>query len=138
MLQIVIDTCVLVSALKSRQGASYKILSLINTNKFSFHLSTALVLEYEDVLKRPELKVSLSAFEIDKLLNILCLLGNKQQIYFQWRPLLKDEKDDFAGELAINAKVDVIVTHNIKDFQNIKKFGVQVLTPQEFLRQIGE
>jgi putative PIN family toxin of toxin-antitoxin system len=137
-MQIVIDTCVLVSALKSKQGASYKILSLINANKFSFHISTALVLEYEDVLKRLRLKLNLTTLDIDKLLDILCLLGNKQQVYFQWRPLLNDEKDDFVGELAVNAKVDAIVTHNIKDFQNIKKFGVQVLTPQGFLRQIGE
>jgi putative PIN family toxin of toxin-antitoxin system len=124
--------------LLNQHGASYKILSLIKGNSFSFHLSTALVLEYEDVLKRPQLGLNLTEFEVDKLLDILCLLGNKQKVYFQWRPILNDQNDDFVGELAINAKVDAIVTHNIKDFQNIKKFGVQVFTPQEFLRLIGE
>ena len=62
----------------------------------------------------------------------------KQKIFYQWRPLLSDEKDNFVGELAINAQVQIIVTHNVKDFQNITKFGITVLTPKEFLQLIGE
>jgi putative PIN family toxin of toxin-antitoxin system len=138
MFEIIIDTCVLVAALKSQIGASFKILSLLRSNKFRIHLSTALVLEYEDVLKRPELNLSLTLQDIDKLLDILCLIGEKHQIFYQWRPLLGDEKDDFVGELAINSQAQVIVTHNVKDFQNITKFGIKVLTPQEFLHLIGE
>ena len=138
MPEIIIDTCVLVSALKSQLGASYKILSLLQSGKFTIHHSTALVLEYEDVLKRPQMNLSLTTQEIDKLLDILCLVGEKHKLFYSWRPLLKDEKDDFIGELAINAGVDAVVMHNIKDFQNITKFGIKVLTPQEFLRLIGE
>lgn len=138
MFKIIIDTCVLVSALKSQFGASFKILSLLKSDLFKIHLSTALVLEYEDVLKRPALKLNLTTDEIDKLLDILCLIGEKRQIFFQWRPLLSDEKDNFVGELAINSQADAIVTHNVKDFQNIKQFGIKVLTPQEFLQLIGE
>lgn len=138
MFEIILDTCVLVSALKSQLGAAFKILSLLRSNKFRIHLSTALVLEYEDVLKRPELKINLTTQDIDKLLDILCLLGEKHQIFYQWRPLLTDSKDDFVGELAINAQVHAIVTYNVKDFQNIKKFGIKILTPQEFLQLIGE
>jgi putative PIN family toxin of toxin-antitoxin system len=138
MLRIVIDTCVLVSAIKSNQGASYKLLSLLPKNIFTFHISTALVLEYEDVLKRPKLELSLTLFEVDKLLDILCLLGKKHLIHFQWRPLLNDQHDDFVGELAINAKVDMIVTHNVKDFGAISNFGIVIVTPHEFLKLIGE
>ena len=138
MIRIVIDTCVLVSAIKSNQGASFKLLSLLPKKIFTYHISTALVLEYEDVLKRPKLNLSLTSFEVDKLLDILCLLGKKHLIHFHWRPLLNDESDDFIGELAINAKVDVIVTHNIKDFGYISKFGIGIVTPHEFLKLIGE
>jgi putative PIN family toxin of toxin-antitoxin system len=138
MFEIVIDTCVLVSALKSKLGASFKILSLLQSGKFKIHLSTALVLEYEDVLKRPELGLSFTIQEIDKLLDVLCLIGEKQKIFYQWRPLLSEEKDNFVGELAINAQVQTIVTHNVKDFQNITKFGIKVITPKEFLQLIGE
>lgn len=138
MFEVVLDTCVLVSALKSQIGASFKILTLLRSNKFRIHLSTALVLEYEDVLKRPELNLNLTLQEIDKLLDILCLLGEKHHIFYQWRPLLSDVKDDFVGELAINSQVQAIITYNVKDFQNIIKFGIKVLTPQEFLQLIGE
>lgn len=138
MLEIIIDTCVLVSALKSQLGASFKILSLLRSGKFRVHLSTALVLEYEDVLKRPSMNLSLTEREIDKLLDVLCLVGEKHKLFYSWRPLLKDENDDFIGELAINAQIDAVVTHNIRDFQNITKFGIKVLTPQEFLHLIGE
>ncbi len=138
MFEIIIDTCVLVSALKSQLGASFRILSLLKSKKFRIHLSTALVLEYEDVLKRPELNLNLTTRDIDKLLDILCLLGEKHRIFYQWRPLFNDGKDDFVGELAINAQAQAIVTHNVKDFQNITNFGIKILTPKEFLQLIGE
>lgn len=96
------------------------------------------MLEYEDVLKRPELNLNLKLQDVDKLLDILCLLGEKHKIYYQWRPLLSDAKDDFVDELAINSQAQAIVTHNAMDFQNIKKFGIKVLTPQESLRVIRE
>ncbi len=138
MFEIIIDTCVLVSAFKSQLGASFRILSLLQSEKFRIHLSTALVLEYEDVLKRPELNLNLSTQDIDNFLDILCFIGEKHRIFYQWRPLFNDDKDDFVGELAINAQVQTIVTHNVKDFQNITKFGIKALTPQEFLQLIGE
>jgi putative PIN family toxin of toxin-antitoxin system len=76
----VIDTNVLVSALMSNRGASYKILSLMPTGKFEFHLSVPLVCEYESVLKRKELNLAWTMDEIDELLDIICLLGVKHEI----------------------------------------------------------
>jgi len=97
-----------------------------------------LVCEYEEVLKRQELGLNLNEDEIEKLLDVLCLFGVKYQIWFSWRPISPDAKDDFVAELAINAQVDAIITHNIKDFRNLKKFDMEVLTPREFLPLIGE
>jgi predicted nucleic acid-binding protein len=71
-------------------------------------------------------------------LDVICLLGVKQQIWFSWRPISSDAKDDFVAELAINAQVDAIVTHNLKDFKNLERFDVKILTPGEFLHLIGE
>jgi len=136
--KIIIDTNILVSALKSKRGASYKLLSLIKSDKFEFYISVPLILEYEDVLKRPELGLNLSNREIDKLIDIFCLLGTKNPIWFSWRPVSKDSKDDFVADLAINAQVDAIITYNIKDFYGLEKFGVQLMTPSEFLAEIGE
>jgi putative PIN family toxin of toxin-antitoxin system len=136
--QIVIDTNVLVAALRSNRGASFKLLSLIQSDKFIFHLSVALVCEYEEVLKREDIGINLTSDDIDKLLDILCLTGQKNRIWFLFRPLLEDAKDEFVAELAINARADAIVTHNVRHFKNIRRFGVEVLTPNEFLRLIGE
>ncbi len=136
--RIIIDTNVLVAALKSKRGASFKILSMIRTGKFQFYLSVPLVCEYEEVLKRQELGLNLTEKEIENLLDILCLLGVKHQIWFSWRPIANDVKDEFVAELAINAQVDAIVTHNVKDFRNLNKFNVRVLTPNEFLHLTEE
>lgn len=78
---IVIDTGVLVSALKSKRGASFKILSLLRSGKFAFHLSVPLVFEYEAVLKRAELDIKWTSVEIEELLDIVCLLGVKHDIW---------------------------------------------------------
>jgi len=136
--QIIIDTNVLVAALKSKRGASFKILSLLKSGRYKIHLSVPMVLEYEEVLSRSELNLNLTEKEIERLLNIICLLGMKHEIWYLWRPLSSDAKDDFVAELAINAQVDAIVTHNVKDFVNLNKFGIKVVTPKEFLELLGE
>jgi putative PIN family toxin of toxin-antitoxin system len=134
----VIDTNVLVSALRSNRGASYKILSLLSTGKFEFHLSVPLVCEYEAVLKRRDLNLGWTEDEIDELLDIFCLLGAKHEIWYVWRPLLRDAGDEFIAELAVTAQAEAIVTQNVRDFRGIEKFGIEVLTPKEFLQRIGE
>ena len=135
---IVIDTCVVASAVKSKRGASFKLLSLIESDKFVFHLSVPLVCEYQDVLKRSEFGDTWTEAEIDELLDLICSIGVKHDIWYLWRPLLQDEGDEFVAELAIAAQAGSIVTFNKKDFKSVEKFGVKILTPQEFLREIGE
>ncbi|MFN0111703.1 MAG: putative toxin-antitoxin system toxin component, PIN family [Blastocatellia bacterium] len=134
----VIDTNVLVSALMSKRGASYKILSFLPTGKFEFHLSVPLVCEYEAVLKRSELKLTWTIDEIDELLDIICLLGVKHEIWYLWRPFLQDVGDEFVAEVAVTAQAEAIVTQNVRDFKGMEKFGIKLLTPKEFLQRIGE
>lgn len=136
--QIVLDTNVLVSALRSTNGAAFRLLSLIGDARFQINLSVALVLEYEDVLKRPELGLSLTLEEIDDVIDFLCAKANLREIFYLWRPTLRDPKDDFVLELAVESNCDFVVTFNSKDFAGIEKFGILTLTPQEFLRKIGE
>ena len=137
-LQIVIDTNVFLSALRSHRGASFLLLTLIGrSNLFEINLSVPLVLEYEDVAKRPTLVPHLSAQDIDDILNYICSVAHRHLIFFLWRPFLKDPKDDMVLELAVEAQCDYIVTFNLKDFAGCEQFGVATLTPQAFLRQIG-
>lgn len=136
--QIVLDTNVLLSALRSQLGASFRLLSLVEDARFQTNLSVALVLEYEDVLKRPELNPDLTAQEIDDILDFLCQNSNLREIFYLWRPLLRDPKDDFVLELAVESDCDYIVTFNTKDFAEAEKFGIKAIKPGEFLRIIGE
>jgi len=133
---IVIDTCVFISALRSRNGASYKLLSLIDSSKFEFYLSVPLVLEYEAVSKRMSSAIGLTHQDINDAIDYMCSVGKHRKVHFLWRPHLKDPGDDFVLELAVASESEYIVTHNIRDFTDTKKFRVEAITPQAFLREI--
>jgi putative PIN family toxin of toxin-antitoxin system len=132
--KIVIDTNVFLTALRSRKGASYRLLSLVSADLFDVALSVPLALEYEAVAKRES---SLAAAAIDDILDRLCALAELHSIYFLWRPWLPDPKDDFILELAVQAGCTAIITYNKRDFRGAEKFGTAVLNPQEFLDWIG-
>ena len=133
--QVVLDSNILVAGLRSRLGASFKLLGLIGGKRFRINVSTALLFEYEAAIKE---KVTLDRGAIDDFLDYLCHCGHSQAISYLWRPYLKDVKDDFVLELAVAAGCDFIVTFNKKDFVGSEKFGVKVVSPQEFLKIIGE
>jgi putative PIN family toxin of toxin-antitoxin system len=135
-IKIVLDTNVLYSGLYSSRGASFKILQAIAENKLKTVLSTPLLFEYEDVLKRNQSELELSIQEIEKTLNWFCLKSQHQKIYFLWRPCLPDPKDDHLLELAVASRTGFIITHNIKDFKGAEKFNVRPITPKKFLERI--
>jgi putative PIN family toxin of toxin-antitoxin system len=137
-IQIVLDTNVLLSALRSKLGASFRLLSLVGDSRFSLNISVPLILEYEDVLKRDKSELLLSHQEIDDVLDFLCQNSGLREIFYLWRPVLDDPKDDFLLELAVESGSDFIVTFNIRDFAGIERFGIKALKPDEFLRIIGE
>ena len=136
--QIVMDTNVVIAALRSRRGASFQLLSLVGSGAFEINVSVPLVLEYKEVLYRELSVLTLAADDVDDLLDYLCMVANRHQIHFLWRPLLKDPKDDMVLELAVAADCDYIVTYNQRDFQGAETFGVQVIEPVQLLRSIGE
>jgi putative PIN family toxin of toxin-antitoxin system len=135
---IVIDTNVVIAALRSKRGASSKVLSLIGTLKFEIHNSVPLVLEYEEILQRQRAEIGLSQEDVSVLIDSLCALAHHHDIYFLWRPTLPDADDELILELAVSAQCNYIVTHNIADFEGVDRFGIKVVTPGEFLRIIGE
>lgn len=138
MFQVVLDTNVLLAALSSRRGASYRLLSLIGNDRWQLNLSVPLLLEYEDVLKRDGVGLTLTPEDIDNVLDFLCASANLRNIFYLWRPTLRDPKDDFILELAVESNCDFIVTFNIKDFVGSEDFGLVAVTPREFLQQLGE
>jgi predicted nucleic acid-binding protein len=134
--QIVLDTNVLVAAFRSRRGSSYRLFTLLDKGLFKINISVPLALEYEDVLSRPEL--SLSIEEVRDVVDYICAAGNRRLIHFLWRPFLNDPKDDMVLELAVTAGCHYILTFNERDFRDIERFGLRAVRPREFLRLIGD
>jgi putative PIN family toxin of toxin-antitoxin system len=134
--RIILDTNVLYAGFYSSKGASFRVLRAIKKGRLQLVMSTTLLFEYEDILKRNQIVLGLSDEEIEKILDYLCLQSEHQKIYFLWRPRLPDPKDDHLLELAVASGTKLIVTHNTKDFKGIEKFGIRSLTPNELMEEI--
>jgi predicted nucleic acid-binding protein len=136
--RIVLDSCVLASALRSQRGASHRLLLLIDSGKFEICLSVPLFLEYEAACKRFLGAIPLTEQDLDDILDYLCQVAHQQKVFYLWRAFLPDAGDDMVLELASAAGCVCIVTFNARDFRGAEQFGVRVLSPQQFLREIGE
>jgi putative PIN family toxin of toxin-antitoxin system len=136
--RIVVDTNVLLSGLRSRRGASYRLLELVGRGKFEIVVSVPLVLEYEEVSKRMSRSLGLRHSDIDDILDYLCSVADRREIFYLWRPFLGDPQDDMVLELAVESNSSHIVTHNTRHFRDVEAFGLRATTPVQFLREIGE
>jgi len=131
-MKIVMDTNILFAGLYSANGASYKILQYLAAGRLKLALSTPLLFEYEDVLKRNCDLLNLNEVEIETVLDNLCAFGQSQKIHFLWRPYLPDAKDDRVLELAVASNTQTIVTHYLKDFAGVECW-CGVYTAQNFI-----
>ncbi|MEW6376669.1 MAG: putative toxin-antitoxin system toxin component, PIN family [Thermodesulfobacteriota bacterium] len=134
--RIILDTNVLYAGLYSSKGASFRVLRAIEEGKLQMVMSTTLLFEYEDILKRNQVILGLSNQEIEKILDYFCMQSEHQKIYFLWRPRLPDPKDDHLLELAIASETKLIVTHNTKDFKGVGEFGIRSIAPKKLLEEI--
>jgi len=137
-MRVVLDSNVLVAALRSRRGASFAVLEALRAGQFEIALSVPLVLEYEAVLLRHARELGLLPGEAVGVVDYLCAVGRWQEIHYLWRPRLTDPGDEFVLELAVAAECRSVVTHNVRDFTQAHMFNIQVLTPAEFLRALRE
>lgn len=126
----------LVSALRSKDGASHLILRAVLAGKIRLALSVALAIEYEDVALRPGLVPALNPKQITKVIDALCRLFQHQKIFYTWRPFLPDPDDDLVLELALAAGAPFIITLNLKDFRGADSLGVRIITPAQALTMI--
>src|SRR5437016_236092 len=137
----VLDTDVLVAALRSRAGASWQLVDRALKREFTPLLSVPLVLEYEAVLTREEHRNvhRLSVPEVDELINSLVIVSVAEsvQIRFLWRPLPSDPPDDMVLETAVNGRADLLVTFNQEDFAAAAKgFAVKIVRPSQALHRL--
>lgn len=135
-MRTVLDSDVLVAAIRSDQGASRQLLEAALERRYPLLLSVPLIIEYEAVVTRPEhLEVAgVSAAEIRILLDALVSLSEQVKLSFRWRPILPDSEDDMVLETAVNGSAEVLVTFNQRHFAPATKtFELKVLTPGEAL-----
>ena len=119
-------------------GAAFQLVRRVGQGSFEIAVSVPLVLEYEDALGRARPPSSLKSNDIAAVIDYLCSVAHWQDIFYLWRPLLRDPKDDMVLELAVAAGCDAIVTYNRRDFAETESFGIKVLAPYELLAQIGQ
>lgn len=133
-MRVVLDTCVLVSAARSRQGASFALVSSLPSPQFEIALSVALYTEWQAVLTRPEhLPPGMRAEDALAYLRYLTSVAHLQDIHYLWRPFLRDPDDDMVLECAVASGSRYLVTHNVQDFLRIAELGITPLTPAKFL-----
>ena len=133
---ITLDTNVLLAALLSQAGVSHQIFRLIIEEKFKIGLTTPVILEYDDVLKRNEIlkKLEMLPGQVEDVIDLLVLLAEKYSIYYRLRPNLFDENDNMLVECAFVSNSAYLITSNIRDFKRgeLKSHPFTVITPGDF------
>jgi putative PIN family toxin of toxin-antitoxin system len=135
-MRIVLDTNVVVAALRSPSGASAALIRQVRAGKVQILMSVPLALEYEAICKRAEhiLAAGISAQDANVFVTTLVAMAEPVSLFYLWRPQLRDPDDEMVLEAAVNGQADAIVTFNLKDYIDVsQRFNVQVLTPQEIL-----
>lgn len=136
MMRVVIDTSVIIAALRSSRGASFRLLGRVGTGEFRMSLSVPLALEYEEAGKHAAREAGLTANDIDDVVDYLCSEADLRDIHFLWRPFLRDPGDDLLLELAVESGSRWIITFNVRDFAGTERFGIRAATPGEFLAKL--
>jgi len=137
--RVVLDTSVVVAALRTRTGAGNAVLRLVAQRRLIPLATPPLFLEYEDVLKRPEQRLAhgLEPEAIDEFLAELAALIEPVEVHFQWRPQVRDPNDEMVLEAAINGTADALVTYNIADFVLAgERFSMPILHPAVLLKKV--
>lgn len=138
MTRVVLDTSVLVAAVRSDQGASRQLLVHALERRFALLVSVPLMIEYEAVLSRPEhLSASgLSSAEMAVILDAVAASASPVRLAYLWRPVLADSDDDMVLETAVNGGADLLVTLERSGFYAARRFSVSVVSPGEALRRL--
>lgn len=140
-MRLVLDTDVVVAAMRSPRGASAELLRRIDAGRAEMLLSVALALEYETICTLAEhrlasgLSVSEAAIYVDGLIG----MAEPVRAFYRWRPQLRDPGDELVLEVAVNGQADAIVTFNESHLREARRnFGIEVMRPGEVLRRIEQ
>ncbi len=139
-INIIVDTNVLVSGLVGGRGPSREVLRCCFKGIFQPYIANALYAEYQDLIARKNIQqlCAKTSVSLEAFLDDFASICKPVDVWFLWRPNLKDEADNHIVELAIAANARYIVTNNIKDFAQsaLHLAGFEVVTPPELLRLV--
>ena len=71
--------------------------------------------------------------DVDEYLDVLCALAEQRSLATEWQPAASDPDDEPIIQLAREASVLYLVTHNVRHTAGADRFGVRVVRPAEFL-----
>ena len=137
-MRYILDTNVIVAALRSTRGASAAVVRGVREGRGTFLLSTALLLEYEATCKDPEQLTAsqLTEGEVDVILDVLASRAERVETSYRWRPQLRDAGDELVLEAAVAGQADALVTFNVRDFGDApRRFGIELIGPKDLLRR---
>src|ERR1700735_1385042 len=140
-MRVVLDTDVIVAAMRSPNGASAGILREARRGNVSLLASVSLALEYEAVCSEAEhqLAAGLNAVEGAIFVDAVIALSEPVKMHFLWRPQLRDPSDEMVLEAAVKGRADALVTFNVRDFGTAPaNFGIQMLLPRDALKRIRQ
>ena len=100
------------------------------------HVTVPLALEYEEVLLRYRQVAGWSRHETLAFLGLLLGKAQRHEVYYLWRGHSQDPEDAHVLEAAIASGTGHLVTFNTGDLAAAGEFGIEVMTPGEFLRAI--
>jgi putative PIN family toxin of toxin-antitoxin system len=134
MQRVIIDSNILVAAVRSDRGWSHKLISSLGIDpRWQPFVSAPLLQEYAEQIHDPRHTPHWSTAERDDFLDYLCASARWCDIHFLWRPLLPDEDDHLVLEAAVASAAQVIITFNKRDLGAAQTFGIALMTPKEFL-----
>jgi putative PIN family toxin of toxin-antitoxin system len=140
-LRLVLDTNVMVAALRSDRGASRRLLLEALDGGIEVIVSVPLMLEYEAVLTRPDQlsETGLTSKETNAVLDALASVAVPIQLRFLWRPQLRDPSDEMVLETAVNGRADRLVTFNLRHLRApARRFGILAVTPPEAWKEVQQ
>ncbi len=133
-MRVVFDTSVLVAAARSRNGASFQLLSMLPSPRFELALTIPMYTEWQSVMTRAEHMPPGASVDLTmRYLRYLASMAHLQDVHFLWRPFLSYPDDDMVLECAVASGSQFIVTHNIRDFRRVEELKVQAIKPADFL-----
>jgi putative PIN family toxin of toxin-antitoxin system len=139
LMRVVFDTSVIAAGMRSRLGASNRLLTAVAQGRVRPLVTTAVFLEYEAVLLRAEhrLATGMSEADVAGFLAALAASAEPVEISFRWRPQLRDPVDELMLEAAVNGRAVALVTHDLADFSPVaSRFAVRLLTPSQALKEL--